>query len=196
MRGIIEVSQGKPRITRASCAEITPLPVSQEEIALMPHNPGNAVHGAHVFDRLTARTDPGAGDALLTKYLCRGRYENKTKHEMQVADVMVRYKQDGKLAHSAAVIMAVYDKEGRLRETLESGDLELRNIETGVEGRVKYVTPVIGRHAITLWIDKDGEKRTGKLSFLDLPYPGRELEKDYNFRDFERVIQNLDCFAQ
>lgn len=193
LRSIIQMKGDSGQILRENCVDIQPKEVTRSGLDLMLHNLANAVHDKQVFDLLSAETTPESSESLSTKYFCRGRYENKNNKQMQVADVMIRYKQDGKLAHSARVIMAVYSPEGKLLETLDTGGLELRNIETEVEGRVKYVTPVIGRHSITLWIDKTGSKKTGKLSLIDLPYQGRDLEKPYNFRDFERVIQNLEC---
>lgn len=196
VRAKIEVLDGKAQIVREACTDVAPIPVTLDEIALMTHNPNNAIHGDRVFDLLEDRTNPLDPEAVSTKYMCRGRYPNKSTGELQVADVMIRYKNGGALAFSAQVIMAVYDKAGVLKTTLNSGELELRNIDTSVPGRVKYVTSIVGRHAITLWIDKSGDPKTGKLSFIDLPYAGRQNESGYNFRDYERVIQSLQCFVQ
>jgi hypothetical protein len=185
-------------ISRENCTDLRqPREVSREEAGIMPHNQDNALFSERAFDLLSEITDPSQASALETKFLCRGRYENKSTKQMQVADVIIKYAQGGSFAYSARVIMAVYNPDGALHERLDSGELVLRNISTEVEGRVKYVTPIVGRFSITIWIDKTGvEKRTGKLSFIDLPYAGREREDSYNYRNYERVIQNLECFTQ
>ena len=189
--------QNELRQLRENCQDLSSNRIlTNQDVNLMAHNEDNVVHGKHVFDALNEQTDPDLENSVSTKYLCRGSYPNKNNKQMQVADVMIKYAQGGTLAHSARVIMAVYNEDGSLFERLDSGEIALRNISTQVEGRVKYVTSIEGRYGITLWIDKIGEFPTGKLSFIDLPYQGRDKEDNYNFREYERVIQNLNCYSQ
>jgi hypothetical protein len=170
--------------------------LNYKEIGLMIHNLDNAIHADRAFDRLRDEVDPLNIDALATKFLCRGTYPNKNTKESQTADVIIKYIETSNVPQTAQVIMAVYSPTGDLVSTLDSGELKLKQIETDVQNRVKFVTPIVGRHSITLWIDKVGQNRTGKLSFIDLPYEGRDKEPDYNYRDYERVIQNLTCYGQ
>lgn len=190
VRSKVEVTEAGSHLVRDNCSQITPQAVSTQELNLYSFNLSNAVLNGRVFDLRLDEQDPNS-----TQWLCRGQQVRKPTGEPQYADVIIRHVNLNPLAESARVIMAVYNTDGTLKAKLDSDFLKLRNITTEVEGRVKYVTPIVGRFGITLWIDKEGYPKTGKLSFIELPYEGRDKEPDYNFRDYERVIQNLTCYT-
>lgn len=164
---------GGAKLVTEDCQAIAPRALPVEEIGLLAHNLKNAIYGGRAFDRVDADAGGAAAPRASSEYLCRGRDERGEPGQTRVADLVLRQTDVHGPAESAALILALYDRDGKYVKTLQTAELKLRRIPAAEKDRVQYVSE---DQRLSVWIDQQGGRRTAKLHLDD-----------------RREVQNLNC---